>query len=79
MATDECPRQMSEVLIVNRQASNDIMVRSCLPSRYAVEIDIPGNNRSSQRKSGKSWKQGMDMSVDAVTAAHRGRQKSIDG
>ena len=48
MATGQYPRRTSGIFIINRQASQVIMVRPCLSSRYALKIILRGTLNGSR-------------------------------
>ena len=58
MTAGQYPRRTSGNFIVNRQATQVIMARSCLPSRYATKIILQGTVDDSRRtgRQQKSWK-----------------------
>ena len=74
-------RRTSRTFIINSQASQLIIVRPCLSSRYAVRITLLGTADDSRRRgnaqSTEGQHQGMDRPVIVVITVHRRRQKSM--
>ena len=78
IATSQCLRRTSGVIIVNRHASQAVVFRPCLPPPKTI---IPGTMNGRRRKRRlrgiiEERHQGVDWSVTLVVAAHRDEKKA---